>query len=305
MLSILVNPAMFHLIPATERLLLRTPFVGPRMRAAEPGITGGEPPLSDHVVVVGYGRVGHQTVQVLRELDSELLIVDLDARNVGEAELEGLLALFGDASNSDILDHAGLTRARVLVVTLPSQTASELVVATARALAPGLPIIARAGTLVGVRRLHELGARHVINPELEGGLEIVRHTLFELDYPMSRLQPYVDAVRRDAYRGRLDGDDERAEAARALDQLLSAVRGVDIAWHEVPADSPLAGSTLAATNLRGLTGASVVAVMHDGDLVPNPAPGTVLVEGALLGLIGTPEELSAVEEVLGAAPSRP
>jgi CPA2 family monovalent cation:H+ antiporter-2 len=303
-LSILVNPVMFNLMPATEKLLLRAPFVGGRMRLAEPGITVSEHKLGDHVVVVGYGRVGHQTVQVLRELDSQLLIVDIDAPSVEEAEADGLLALFGDASNSDILNHAGLKRAKALVVTLPNQTAAELVVAMAHQLAPDLPIIARAGALTGVRRLHKLGARHVINPELEGGLEIVRHTLFELHYPMSRLQPYVDAVRRDAYQGRFDADDEAAESARALDQLLTAVRGVEIAWHAVPHGSPLAGSTLGSTELRRLTGASVVALMQQGEVVPNPSPTTVFGEGDLLGLIGTSEELAAVEDLLaGATPA--
>ena len=298
MLSIMVNPVMFGLVPAAEQGLLGLPYVGSRMRQSEPGITITDDTLRDHVVVVGYGRVGHQTVRVLRELDSPLLIIDLAAPNVEDAEADGLLALFGDASNSNILDHAGLNRAKALVVTLPSQTAAELVVTAAHDLAPELPIIARAGTLNGVRRLHQLGARHVINPELEGGLEIVRHALFELEYPMSRLQPYVDAIRREAYQGRLDGDKDTPESARALDQLLTAVRGVDIAWHTVPDNSPLAGSTLGATQLRRMTGASVVAIMQDGQVVANPSPATSLGEGDLLGLIGTSDELAAVENLL-------
>ena len=201
-------------------------------------------------------------------------------------------------SNSDILNYAGLNRARALVVTLPNQTAAEHVVAAARNLAPDLAIIARAGTLDGVQRLHELGARHVINPELEGGLEIVRHALVELQYPLSRLQPYVDAVRRDAYQGLLDGDDEEAEAALALDQLLTAEGGVDIAWYGVPDASPLAGMTLAASELRRVTGASVVAIVKDGDVTANPTPATVIDEGDLLGVIGTGDEFGAVEKLL-------
>ena len=63
---------------------------------AEPGITVCDDAFRDHVVVVGYGRVGHQTVQVLRELDSPMLVVDLDAPSVEEAEADGLMALFGD-----------------------------------------------------------------------------------------------------------------------------------------------------------------------------------------------------------------
>jgi CPA2 family monovalent cation:H+ antiporter-2 len=139
----------------------------------------------------------------------------------------------------------------------------------------------------------------VINPELEGGLEIVRHTLFELDHSMNRLQPFLDAVRRDAYQGRLDGlDDETAEATRVLDQVLSAVRGVDIAWHQIPADSPLIGATLGSTDLRRLTGALVVAMMQHGELVANPSPDTVFAAGDLLGIIGSDDELESVEELL-------
>ena len=55
-----------------------------------------------------------------------------------------------------------------------------------------------------MHRLRQLGARHVINPELEGGLEIVRLSLSELDHAPSELQSYVDAVRREAYQGRLE-----------------------------------------------------------------------------------------------------
>ncbi len=302
-LSIMVNPVMFGLIPATARALLRLPYVGVRMREAEPGLTDHDGSLRDHVVVVGYGRVGHQTVRALRELDTPLLIVDLAAPSVEEAEDEGLMALFGDASNSTILDHAGLNRAKAMVVLLPSQTAAELVVAAAHDLAPDLAIIARAGTLEGVRRLHELGARHVINPELEGGLEIVRHTLFELEYPMGRLQPYVDAVRREAYEGHFDGN--TPESARALDQLITAVRGVDITWHPMAGGSPLAGSTLGASQLRRVTGASVVAILQHGHVVANPPPDSMLDDGAMLGLIGTAEEVNAAEALLAAPIAEP
>jgi CPA2 family monovalent cation:H+ antiporter-2 len=297
-LSIMVNPIMYRLIPATERALLRTPYIGRRMRNSEPGITVTDDSLHDHVVIVGYGRVGHQTVRALRELDTPLLIVDLAAPSVESAEADGLMALFGDASNSNILDHAGLNRAKALVVTLPNQTAAELVVTAAHDLAPDLAIIARAGTLDGVRRLHQLGARHVINPELEGGLEIVRHTLFELQYPMSRLQPYTDAIRRDAYQGHYNNNDHTPQSAPALDQLLTTVRGVDIAWRTLPNQSRLAGSTLGHTQLRHRTGASVVAIMQHGQIVANPSPTTVLADGDLLGLIGTSDELAAAEDLL-------
>ena len=199
-LSILLNPLMFHLTPVGERLLLRTPFVGRRMRDADPGVDQVDESLSGHVVVVGYGRVGRQTVDVLRGVGCELLIVDLDGPSVAAAEQDGVAALYGDASNSDILDHAGLSRARALVVTVPSQTAAELIVAAASDVAPGLPVIARAATIDGIHRLHEHGATLAVNPELEGGLEIVRSTLLALSFPVAESESLVSGVRSEAYR---------------------------------------------------------------------------------------------------------
>jgi len=294
--SIVVNPFMYGLIPAFERTLLRAPYTGSRMHAADPGSDDAAPAMTGHVVVVGYGRVGRQTVQVLRELDCDLLVVDIDGPALEVAEADGLRVLFGDASNSDILDHAGLTAARALVVTVPNQTAAELIVGAASSLAPTLAIVSRAGSLAGVRRLHDLGARHVINPELEGGLEIVRHALVELSFPVSRLQQYVDAVRRDAYQGRYDGDD--ADAARALDQLLAATRSVDVAWFTIPAGSALGGCTLGQSGVRSVTGASVVAILRNGTTVTNPSPDIPLEHGDVLGVIGAPNELLAVEDLL-------
>ena len=106
-------------------------------------------------------------------------------------------------------------------------------------------------------------------------------------------------MRREAYQGRLSNDDdETTESARALDELFTAVRGVDIGWQAVPAGSPLVGSTLASTNMRQLTGASVVAIVRDGELVTNPAPETLFHPGDWLGLIGTSQEIIAVQALL-------
>jgi monovalent cation:H+ antiporter-2, CPA2 family len=98
-----------------------------------------------------------------------------------------------------VLTHAGLQRARALVVAGPDEDASALVVTAARDLAPELPIIARAITVEGTKRLAQLGAQDVIHPELEGGLEIVRHTLLQLGFPLQEIYRYTDAVRRDHY----------------------------------------------------------------------------------------------------------
>lgn len=294
LLSIIINPLMFRAIPHVERILKQMPLLWRRMEIGGPTPMPLHDEMTGHVVIVGYGRVGKHIGRVLTQLGLPLLVIELDAAYAAEIQKDGIQTLFGDAANSEILTHAGLEHARALVVTVPDETTAELVVASSHALAPQLSIIVRAGTETGVRRLIALGANHVIHPELEGGLEIVRHTLLSIGYPMSQIQPYVDAVRRDAYEGTLPGE----KGYPVLDQLLTAIRNVDIAWQSIEEGSPIIGKTLAEANIRSNVGASVIALIRNHQVIPNPKSDTKFYEGDLLGLIGDVHELAAAARLL-------
>ena len=214
---------------------------------------------------------GRHIVSLLDEMGIPHLVVEADAERIEELGRRGIPSLFGDAANSEVLTHAGLERARALVVAGPDEDASALIVASARDLAPELPIIARTSTEDGPRRLSELGAQNVIHPELEGGLEIVRHTLLQLGFPLQEINRYTDAVRSDHYDLPINTEEEH----RLLRDLLEADSGIEIRWFRLPDASPLLGQTLADANLRARTGASVVAILRHGELQANPKSGTV------------------------------
>lgn len=294
LLSIMLNPLMFRAIPFAERALQRIPWLWVKLdrhpRPAElPAL-----PQDGHVVVVGYGRVGKHVVTVLERLDIPRLVVEVDQARAVEFTARGVPTLFGDAANSEVLTHAGLAQARALVVTVPNEAAAELIVAAARDLAPNLPVIARAATTSGVSRLINLGAQDVIHPELEGGLEVVRHTLMRLDYPPTQVQSYTDAVRRDQYDTSVSSPAEH----QVLDQLLHTARGMAISWRAVPADSPLVGHSLAEVNLRAQTGASVIALIRDQQVLANPKSNTIFLAHDMVGLIGESEHVAAAENLI-------
>jgi CPA2 family monovalent cation:H+ antiporter-2 len=196
LLSIMINPWMFKLIPHTEKFLRRMPRIWKILdRHPLPQPTVLQPTLKGHVVVVGCGRVGQHIVDALGRLDVPRLVVEIDAVRMAELEAQGIPVLFGDAANSEVLDHVGLGGARALVVTLPDEAAAEMVVASAHQSASSLPIIARATTQSGMLRLLELGASGVIYPELEGGLEVLRRTLMALGYPLLDVERYAETER--------------------------------------------------------------------------------------------------------------
>jgi len=300
LLSIVLNPLLFRAVPWAERALEQTGLwrlLNRHLPAPEPARLT----LTDHVVVVGYGRVGEHIVDVLGRLAVPRLVIEADTARAAEFDRQGVPTLVGDASNSEVLTHADLERARALVVTLPDEAAAELVVAAARELAPELPIVARAATRSGVQRLALLGAQDVIHPELEGGLEVVRHTLLALGYPLLEVAEYTDAVRHDAYDTAINSHSEHL----VLDRLLAAARGMQIAWRLVGDKSPLVGQSLAETDLRERSGASVIAIVREGDLLPNPKSNTAFAAGDMVGLIGDGTQIAAAESIIDPLPLQP
>jgi CPA2 family monovalent cation:H+ antiporter-2 len=288
LLSIVVNPLLFKAVPLIERLLQRTPVFWRRLDRHPPLPEPTHAGMSNHVVVVGYGRVGEHIVNILKHLGIPHLVIEQDARQAAAFSQDGVPTLVGDAANSDVLVHAGLERARALVVTVPDESAGAVIIGRAQKIAPALPIVARAATRSGVQSLSNLGAQVVIHPELEGGLEVMRHTLQSLGYPTSQIYQYTDAVRRDHYNVAVSSPEER----RVLEQLMDSAVGMEITWVTVPPDSPMIGATLTTADLRAKTGTSVIAIVRNHQVVANPKSSMPFAEGDLVGLIGNTQQMA-------------
>ena len=294
LLSITVNPLISRLITPTENWLKKIPVVWQLLDRHKPAPLPFEETIAGHVVIVGYGRVGRHIANLLGQMSIPHLVIDSDAERIEEINRRGIPSLYGDASNSEVLTHAGLERARALVVAGPDESASELVVAAVRDISPDLPIIARATTEEGIKHLAALGAQDVIHPELEGGLELVRHTLLKLDFPVQEVIRYMDAVRDDHYDVQINTKEEH----RLLHDLINAAKNIEVTWLSLSAENPLVGQTLAEANLRARTGASVVAIMREKQLMANPKSHTVFEAGDRIGFIGDREQISAAEQLV-------
>ena len=294
LISITANPFMYRLLPGLERLLQRDPGFWKKLEANKPLPEIDEQQLIDHVVIIGYGRVGKHLVDVLMSLTIPLLVIESDVERVETLNTHNIATLYGDAANSEVITHAHLERARALVVTVPEETAAAMIVASARNLNPDLPIIVRAATEEGVDHFVALGANHVVHPELEGGLEMVHHTLLQLGFPLREVHEYSEAVRRDRYNIEISSSDEH----RSLHDLLIATDSIEITWFKLGEESPLVGQTLMEANIRSQTGASVVALIRDNHLIANPKSLTVFKAGDRVGLIGEKEQIETARNRL-------
>lgn len=133
--------------------------------------------LTEHVIIVGFGVNGRNVARALGLLGVPYLVVDLNPYNVAEVEEAGGLAIEGDASQVEVLEAAGMDRARGLVATLADAAATRGLVKAARKLSPRAQIIARTRFLREVEPLQKLGADQVVPEEFETSLELTARIL--------------------------------------------------------------------------------------------------------------------------------
>jgi CPA2 family monovalent cation:H+ antiporter-2 len=165
----------------------------------------GPEPLSQHVVICGFGRVGRSVAEVLEARGFRYLVIDLNPHVITDLRREGIPCIYGDAVQPAVLAQAGLDRARGLACTVPSGGSAEAIIRAARSISPRLDVIARARDATDLPNLRAAGAAEVVYPEFEAGLEFIRHILHRYGVTMIEIQSLLQSQRTARYER---GEDE-------------------------------------------------------------------------------------------------
>lgn len=247
--------------------------------------------LHNHIVIAGGGRIGRHVARVLRTLDHPFVLIDLNYRQVEEAKKAGFPVIYGDASQAVVLEAASIEKARLLLITTPAFIVSQAIVDLARQLNPTLSIVARTEGIEQMKALHAKGVTELVLPEFEAGLELTRQALLHLQVPATEILRYTDEVRRDLYASLRDNgaDSGQTTLPRSAGSLL------ELNWFLLDPECPLIGRTIGELKIRTQTGVSVVGVMRDGVLHPNPGPDFRFGPGDFVAVIGKREQCMLFE----------
>jgi monovalent cation:H+ antiporter-2, CPA2 family len=288
--TLLITP---FLLKATPHLLIgleRLPLFRKILQLDQPlRLVGVEAGLTDHVVVAGFGRVGQTLVRMLYFQGHQVLVIDNDEAALQTLRDRGIPYLFGDAASSFVLEKANLPAAKSMAIALPDPMGTRLTLNRALSLAPDLDITVRAHVKDEIDVLYQLGAQEVVQPEFEASLEMGAHMLLKLGDSAYAVTQVVNRYRSGRYRDILP---ERSEYWGAAD-LETAIEGLERHWYSLDQASGLIGKSLAQSNIRRLTGATIMAVERDRQLHRYPAGETVLAEGDRLLVVGNFEEHQA------------
>ena len=99
--------------------------------------------LSDHVILVGYGRVGSTITEALERAGVPHVVIEEQERIVMGLRRRGQRSIHGDATRVDVLQRAGVTTARLIVVTAPEPIRARRIVALARDAGPHIAVAVR------------------------------------------------------------------------------------------------------------------------------------------------------------------
>ena len=162
--------------------------------------SNGLPPrLSKHVIIAGGGRVGFQIARVLKRINRQFVIVELDHRRFEQAKEAGMPVIYGDINQKVVLEASGIKDACLLVLTIPGLAATKANILQAKSLNKNLQIIMRTSTPESFVLFRTLGVSEVVVPEFEASLEMVRQTLLRLHVPPIEVQKNTDVLRQELY----------------------------------------------------------------------------------------------------------
>ena len=221
--------------------------------------------LSNHVIVCGAGRVGGNVADILRAENTPYVVIETNEDLVNKMRDDGHLVLHGDATEDELLQQAGILRARGIICGLSNDAYNVFVVLTARALNPSLRIVARAVQPESVAKLRHAGADKIISPDQIGGHRMA----------MAMLKP----------------------TALELMDTMFAPHNLEIQLEEllINNSSPMVNKPVSDFFGKGMSEVILVAIIRGSGVKMNPAIDETIQLGDTLVLIGSWHDLKKIE----------
>ncbi len=226
--------------------------------------------MENHVIVCGYGRNGKQVVKELQSFGESVVVIDQNHEIVINNIGQPTRFIEGDATSDETLLKADIKTSKALITSLPNDADNLYVVLTARSLNPNLNIISRASDESSESKLRIAGVDSVVMPERVGGAH------------MATMVTQPEVV-------------EFLEHLNLHDEVSVILE--EIVCRNLP--ESLRGRPLSEVELRKKTGANIIGLKKaTGEFVINPTPDTILMDNYKLFVLGTKEQIRALNDLL-------
>ncbi len=250
----------------------------------------GRKKLKQHLVIIGFGLNGQNVARAARMTGIPYVIIEMSPDTVKREREKGEPIFYGDAIHQEVLRHADIEEATVVVVAINDPAATRGITESVRKLTRKAYLIIRTRYLAEMQALYDLDADEVIPEEFETSVEIFSRVLAKYLIPREEIDKLVIQLRSDGY-----------EMFRALSEKSSSFSSSDLHLPDVEVSSmrvekcsPMQGKSLVELELRKKYGVTVLAVRRDSQTFPNPEVDVPFYADDVLYLLGAPEKLAEI-----------
>lgn len=250
--------------------------------------------LQNHVILCGYGRVGQILARFLDQEHIPWVALDMDPMRLSKSSIAGENAYYGDATSPDTMLSAGLSRARMVVITFSDEDPALRIVKHVREMRLDVPLFVRTQDDSNLKAFQEAGATEVVPETLESSLMLASHLLLTLGVPTKKIIDKIRTIHADRYeilRGMYRGEDDisvledEQESRRSLHSIFVPEGANAI-------QKPL--SSLIPTDEEFY----IKSITRDSERISDPELDMLIQIGDVIVIFATPEETSAIEEAI-------
>jgi len=249
--------------------------------------------LKDHVIICGFGRVGQTVSRFLKQESIDFVAIDIDPLRTSKARDAGENVLFGSSRQSELLQAAHLSSAKLVVIAFGEDRQSIEVIQKVRSLSADVPILVRTRNDDQLESLQDAGANEVVPESLEGSLMLVSQVLSLSGIPISRIIRRVQKERKNHYNhlhGFFQGEhtDMGPEAIDRI-EFAHAILLTD--------DAYVIGHSIRSLNLARRR-VSIITLRRDDQEIEEPDENIILKPQDTLILRGKPRRVERTERYL-------
>lgn len=248
--------------------------------------------LENHVILCGYGRVGQILARFLDQEEIPWIALDMDPVRLSKSSIAGEHAFYGDSTYPNTMLAAGLSRARMVVITFSDEAPALQVVKHVREMRLDVPLFVRTQDDSNLKAFQDAGATEVVPETLESSLMLASHLLLTLGVPTKKIIDKIRTIHADRYeilRGMYRGEDDvtliehETESRRSLHSIF------------VPEGANAVNQALACI-APDEEEFYVKSLTREGERISDPELAMPIKIGDVIVIFATPEETTAIEE---------
>jgi len=245
--------------------------------------------LSQHLVIIGFGRNGRNVARAARQAGITYAILDVDPDKVRLGRKQKEKIFFGDASYASVLQQAFISKALVVAVSIADLPTTFRIIESVRILNPGAYMIVRTRYAESMEDLFKAGADEVIPEEIETSVRIFASILARFQMPREDIEQFENTLRAKGYEMLLS----ETRQGNLLGDSELTIPDLEIATYRVQEEAPAAGLSIRDAAVRQRWDITILAIFRNNQYITNPQADMVMIPDDHIIIIGTQEKVSA------------